>query len=125
MKQINSLDEYLKNQPKPAKEVLEKIRQVIHSAAPKGVATISYGIPTIDLEGKHLVHFAGFKKHIGFFPTPSAVSAFKKDLAKYKVSKGTVQFKLDEPIPYALIKKIVAFRKKEIVKEAKKKSLRK
>jgi len=71
---------------------------------------MSYGLPTFDLHKKHLVHFAAFKNHIGFFPTPPAIVFFAKELANYKTSKGAIQFPLTKPIPYALIKKIVKWR---------------
>ncbi len=80
---------------------------------------MSYRIPTFDLNGRHLVHFAAFKKHIGFFPTSSPIPVFKDELAGYKTSKGTIQFPLDKSIPYGLIKKITAFRVKEVTGQSK------
>lgn len=108
-----SIDEYIKLHPTKVQKILQKIRQTIQKAAPKALETISYGIPTFDLNSHHLVHFAAFKKHIGFFPTSSPIPIFKKELIGYKTSKGTIQFPLDQPIPYDLIKKIVLFRIKE------------
>ncbi len=113
MKRQAAVDEYIQPFPKEIQIILEKIRKLIRKSAPKADENISYGIPTFDMNGKHLVHFAAFKKHIGFFPTPSAIAAFKKDLSGYKTSKGTIQFPLDKPIPYDLMKKIVEFRVKE------------
>lgn len=85
---------------------------MVRKAAPEAEEAISYGIPTFKLHG-NLVHFAAFKNHIGFFPAPSGIAAFKKELAAYKGAKGSVQFPLDQPLPLALITKIVKFRVKE------------
>lgn len=95
------------------KGVLERLRRVIAESAPDAVETINYGIPTFKLNGGNLVHFAGFKNHIGFYPTPSSIVAFKKELAPYKQAKGSVQFPLDKPIPFEIVKKMVIFRVKE------------
>jgi uncharacterized protein YdhG (YjbR/CyaY superfamily) len=114
MKKQTTIDEYIQSFPKEIQIILRKIRAIIKKSAPKAEETISYSIPTFDMNGNHLVHFAGFKKHIGFFPTPSAIIAFKKNLADYKTSKGTIQFSLDKPIPYDLIEKIVKFRVNEV-----------
>jgi uncharacterized protein YdhG (YjbR/CyaY superfamily) len=110
----NTFDEYINGSPEGVKTILQKIRQTIRKNAPKAIETISYGIPTFDLNGKHLVHFAAFKKHVSFFPTSSPIHVFKNELAGYKTSKGTIQFPLDKPIPYNLIKQITAFRVKEV-----------
>ena len=107
--QSTSIDEYISNFPKDVRDVLEELRLVINKTAPKAKETIRYGIPTFTLNG-NLVHFAAFKNHIGFYPTPSAIEAFKKELSPFKQSKGTVQFPLDKPIPLELVKKIVEFR---------------
>jgi uncharacterized protein YdhG (YjbR/CyaY superfamily) len=96
------------------------MRVTIKKAAPKATEAIRYGIPTYVLNG-NLVHFGAFKKHIGFFPSPSAITAFKKELIAYKTSKGTIQFLLSEPIPYTLIAKIAKFRVLENVVKRKKK----
>ena len=106
------IDAYIANSPKEIQEILEKVRATIRKAAPKAEETINYGMPTFTLEG-NLVHFAGFKNHIGFYPTPSGIENFKKELSVYKGAKGSVQFPLDKPIPYTLISKIVKFRVKE------------
>ncbi len=108
-----SIDEYISRFPKDIQLILVKFRQVIKKSAPKAIETISYGIPTFDINGKHLVFFAAFKKHIGFFPTPSVIDNFKDELSEYKTSKGTIQFPLDKPIPFDLIKKIVKYRVEE------------
>jgi uncharacterized protein YdhG (YjbR/CyaY superfamily) len=116
MKAYKNIDDYIHQFPDDSvQSVLNKLRQTIHAAAPKAQEAIKYGIPTFTLNG-NLVHFGAFKNHIGFFPTPTAIVAFKKDLSEYKISKGTVQFPLDKPIPYGLVKKIVQYRVKQIKK---------
>jgi uncharacterized protein YdhG (YjbR/CyaY superfamily) len=112
-KQFATIDEYLKSFPAEVRERLEKMRQTIRTAAPQPMEAISYAIPTFKLGGKNLVHFAGFKNHIGFYPVPSAVAAFREELAPYVRGKGSIQFPLDRPLPYELVKRIVAFRVKE------------
>ena len=107
-----SIDEYIANFPEDVQAVLEKLRATIKKAAPDAEETINYQIPTFTLKG-NLVHFAAFKKHIGFYPTPSGMEKFKKELSVYEGAKGSVQFPLDKPIPYGLISKIVKFRVKE------------
>jgi uncharacterized protein YdhG (YjbR/CyaY superfamily) len=111
-----SVDEYISTFPEDIQIILQKIRKTVRQSAPKAEETISYRIPTFKLNG-NLVHFAAFKDHIGFFPTSSPRRAFKKELAKYKGGKGTIQFPLDKPIPYVLIKKITRYRVKENLKE--------
>lgn len=108
---------YIKTFPKDIQVILEKIRSTIQTAAPEAEEAISYGMPTFKLNGKNLVHFAAWKSHIGFYATPSGNTAFKKELSVYKGAKGSVQFPLDEPMPYDLIKKIVLFRVKEVQKK--------
>jgi uncharacterized protein YdhG (YjbR/CyaY superfamily) len=113
----NSIDEYIAEFPDETRELLEEMRTLIRSVAPDATETISYAIPTFDLNGKHLVHFAGFKKHIGFYPVPSGIEAFKDELAPYKSGKGSAQFPLAEPLPADLIRRIVEFRVHEITGE--------
>ena len=115
-----TIDEYIEHAPDEVRDILEKMRQTIHKLVPDATEAMGYGIPTFDLNGKHLVHFAAFKKHVGFYPTSSGIKAFKKELAGYKTAEGTIQFLLDQPIPYALVKKITAFRVKEVKAQAKK-----
>ncbi len=115
---FNTIDEYIADFPKDIQSILETIRATIREAAPNATEKISYGMPTFFLEG-NLVHFAAFKKHIGFYPVPSGIVRFKKELSKYKGAKGSVQLPLDEPIPYDLISKIVKFRVKENLAKAK------
>jgi uncharacterized protein YdhG (YjbR/CyaY superfamily) len=107
---FTTMDEYVATLPKNVQGILEKIRQTIRKAAPGAVETISYQIPTFKLNGKNLVHFAAWKNHIGFYATPSGNAAFKKEISHYKVAKGSIQFPLEEPIPYDLVAKIVLFR---------------
>lgn len=107
------IDTYIAKFPKEVQTLLKKVKATIKKSAPKMDEVISYGIPTFDRNGRHIIHFAGFKKHIGLFPGSLAVVAFKNDLVDYKTSKGTIQFQFDEPIPYRLIEKIVKFRIKE------------
>ena len=110
--QYKTIDEYIKTFPADIQGILEKMRQTIKEAAPEATEAISYRIPTFTLNG-NLVHFAAFKSHIGFYPTPSGTESFRKELSPYKGGKGSVRFPLDRPIPYALVKKMVAFRVKE------------
>ena len=111
------IDAYIAAFPEDVQEILKKIRSTIQNAAPDAEETINYGIPTFTLKG-NLVHFAGFKKHIGFYPTPTGIEKFKKELSVYEGAKGSVQFPLDKPIPYGLISKIVKFRVKENLERA-------
>jgi len=110
---FRSVDEYIKAFPKDVQDLLEKMRQTIKKAAPGAVEVISYQMPTFKLKGKNLVYFAAFKNHIGFYPVPSGVAAFKKELSPYKQGKGSVQFPFDKPVPYDLVRRIVQFRARE------------
>jgi len=107
-----NIDEYIAGFPPGVQEILEKVRMTIREAAPDAEEAIKYQIPTFTLNG-NLVHFAAFPKHIGFYPTPAGMEAFKDELSVYKGAKGSVQFPLDQPIPFDLISRIVAFRVKE------------
>ena len=111
-KSPSNIDEYITGFPKDVQNTLQKIRGIIKKAAPDAQEAIKYQIPTFVLNG-NLVHFAAFQKHIGFYPAPSGIEAFKDELSVYKTAKGSVQFPLDEPVPYGLITKIVNFRLKE------------
>jgi len=110
---FESIDEYIRAQPKEVQPTLERLRQTIKKAAPEAEEAISYGMPTFKMRGP-LAYFAAFKNHVGFFPTSTPIPVFKKDLAAYKTSKGTIQFPLDRPIPYGLVMKIVKFKVKEL-----------
>ncbi|MBC7900611.1 MAG: DUF1801 domain-containing protein [Saprospiraceae bacterium] len=107
---FENIDEYIAGFPADVQEILQKIRIIILKAAPEAEEAISYQIPTFKLRGKNVIHFAGFKNHIGIYPAPRGVAEFDKEMSKYKGGKGTVQFQLDEPIPYGLITRIVKFR---------------
>lgn len=113
---MNEVDEYIKSFPAEVQERLTAIRNIIHELAPQATERICMGMPTYDLNGKWLVHFAGFKKHIGFYPQPEGITAFKEKLSGYKTSKGTVQFPLNKPLPIDLIREIVRFRVEEQTK---------
>lgn len=109
---IRTIDEYIATFPVEVKKLLQTIRTTIKAAAPNATECISYQMPTFKLK-KNLVHFAAFKNHIGFYPTPSGIAAFLPEIKKYKYAKGSVQFPINEPLPLALISKIVEFRVKE------------
>jgi len=113
-----AIDEYIAGFPPETQEMLEEIRGIIRSIAPEATETISYAIPTFDLNGKHLVHFAGFKNHVGLYPTPSGMVAFAEELGRYKSGKGSAQFPLGQPLPKDLIRSIVEFRVGEVTGKA-------
>ena len=104
-----TIDEYIAGFPADIQRILQEIRSVIREAAPQAIEKISYQMPTFYYQG-NLVHFAAFKHHIGFYPTPQGIEAFKEELTRYKGAKGSVQFPLDQPIPYDLIRRIVRYR---------------
>ncbi|MBP6015537.1 MAG: DUF1801 domain-containing protein [Candidatus Promineofilum sp.] len=116
-----TIDEYIAAFPEDVQTILQKIRQTIHDAAPEATEAISYGMPTFKLHG-NLVHFGGFKTHIGFYPVPSGIEAFKDELAVYPQGKGSVQFPLSRPMPYDLIQRIVKYRVGEAQARAEAKS---
>lgn len=109
---FNGIDDYISTFPQNIQEILQKLRKTISKAAPNAEETISYQMPTFKLK-RNLVHFAAYKNHIGFYPTPSAIEAFKKELSSYETSKGTIKFPLNKPIPFDLVKRIVEFRLRE------------
>jgi uncharacterized protein YdhG (YjbR/CyaY superfamily) len=111
-----SIEEYIKIFPKEVQAKLQQIRNLVKKLAPTAVQTISYGMPTFKLNGKNLVHFAGYKNHIGFYPTPSALVTFEKELSVYKTSKGTAQFELDKELPIKLIEEMIKYRIEENIK---------
>lgn len=111
------IDEYVAGFPKDVREILEKIRMTIRKAAPDAEEAIKYRMPTFTLNG-NLVHFAAFKNHIGFYPAPRGIEAFKDELSPYEGGKGSVRFPLDEPVPFDLISKIVEFRVQENLRKA-------
>ena len=113
-----SIDEYIAAFPPETQKVLEEVRALVREIAPEATETISYAIPTFDLSGKHLVHFAGYERHVGLYPAPSGMAQFEADLAPYKQGKGSVQFPLDKPLPVDLIRRIVEFRVEENTRKA-------
>jgi uncharacterized protein YdhG (YjbR/CyaY superfamily) len=114
---LATVDDYIAGFSPEVQEILEEVRKTIRAAAPDATETVSYGIPTFKLNS-NLVHFAAFKYHIGFYPAPSGIARFKKELAGYESAKGSVQFPLSSPIPLTLIAKIVKFRVKENLEAA-------
>lgn len=116
-----TIDEYINAFEGEVKSILQKIRKTVREVAPEAIESINYGIPTFKQYG-NLVHFAAYKNHIGFYPSPSGMEEFKKEVAIYKTGKGTMQFPLGKPIPYDLISEMVQFRLEEnLIKSGKKK----
>ncbi|MDK2939372.1 MAG: hypothetical protein PWQ51_1536 [Methanolobus sp.] len=107
--EFHNIDEYIALFPKEVRDKLSELRELIRETAPEAEETISYKMPTFRLNGI-LVHFAAYKNHIGFYPTPSGIEAFKDELSIYKPSKGSVRFPIEEPLPFDIIRKIVVFR---------------
>jgi len=116
---FKTVEEYLGSFPPKTKSILNSIRKTIKLAAPQAEELISYNMPSFKLNGM-LVYYAAFPKHIGFYPTPSGIDAFKKELSSYQMAKGSVQFPIGEPMPLDLIAKIVAYRVKENTVKGKK-----
>jgi len=121
MNKPSNIDEYIAGFPKEVQAILEQVRATIRKVAPDAEEAISYGIPTFKLQKTNLVHFAGFKNHVGFYPTPTGSEAFKEELSGYKTGKGSVQFPLDKPMPLALITRITQFRIEQILEKTEKK----
>jgi len=120
---IGSIDEYIAGFSPEVQEILEQVRTTIRQAAPGAEETIKYRLPTFTLKG-NLVHFGAFKTHIGFYPTPTGIDRFEDELSAYVGAKGSVQFPLDKPIPFDLIRRIVEFRVKENLERAESKGKR-
>jgi len=116
-KKAKDIDEYIADFPVDVQLLLQKVRTAIRKAAPKAEEAIKYQMPTFVLNG-NLIHFAGYKNHIGLYPGSRPIEAFKHELSKYKISKGTVQLPLDEPIPVGLITKITKFCVKRNIERA-------
>ena len=112
-KSSNTIDEYIAGFPREVQVSLRKIQTLIRQATPEATEAIKYGIPTF-IQGENLVHFAAYPRHIGFYPTPGTILAFRTELKGYVSAKGSVQFPLDAPIPYKLIERMVAYRVKEV-----------
>ena len=113
-----NIDEYIEQFPADIQEILQKLRGTIREAAPEAKEKISYQLPTFALGG-NLVHFAAYKNHIGFYPTPSGIEGFENELSPYESSKGAVRFPIDQPLPLELIGRIVKFRVEENLEKAK------
>ena len=120
----DTIEAYIAQFPSDVQKILQKIRTIVQLAAPGATEAIKYQIPTFVLNG-NLVHFAAYANHIGFYPTPSGIEKFKNELSPYKSAKGSVQFPLDQAIPFSLIKKIVKFRVKESCEKAEKRASKK
>lgn len=112
MSAFETIDEYIASYPRDVGMLLQQMRKTIQKAAPEAEEAMRYGLPTFRMNGKNLVHFGAYKTHIGFYPTPAGITAFKKELKPYKTSKGAVQFPLDEKLPLGLVGRVVRFRKK-------------
>ncbi|OHA88736.1 MAG: hypothetical protein A2653_00355 [Candidatus Zambryskibacteria bacterium RIFCSPHIGHO2_01_FULL_43_25] len=111
-KKFKTISEYINSFPEDTAQKLRTIRKITNKNAPQATEVISYNMPAFKLNGI-VVYFAAFKKHVGFYPLPSAIKSFRKELTKYKTSKGAIQFPLDKPLPVALISKIIKYRVKE------------
>ena len=112
IKQIKTIDDYIESFPENVKLILTELRETIRRTAPMAQETINYGIPTFKLKG-NLVHFAAYKKHIGFYPTPSGISEFINELSDYEISKGSIKFPISKPLPLDVVERIVQFRVQE------------
>jgi uncharacterized protein YdhG (YjbR/CyaY superfamily) len=110
---FTTIDEYIRTFPEDIQAILEKIRQAIHEAVPEATETIRYGIPTFDLNGQHLVFFAGWKQCLSLYPLPAGDAAFQQKIAPYKKEKSTLRFPLEKPLPYDFVGEIVSLLKKE------------
>ncbi len=116
MKTFKNVDDYIKSYPKDIQVKLIELRDIVRKVSPKSEESISYGMPAYKFEGKPLVYFGGQKSHIGFYPTPGPIVAFKEELISYKQSKGVIQFPFDKKIPKSLIVKLIKFRMEQIKK---------
>jgi len=115
--QFKTIDEYIRTFPEDVQRILENLRQTVRTAAPDAEETINYEMPTFKLNGKYLLYFAAWKKHISFYPIPSGPESFKRELTPYIKGKGTIQFPLDKPVPHGLVEKIVRYRIEETSEE--------
>lgn len=114
---INTIDDYINTFPESTQEILKNIRETIQKAVPKAEEAINYDMPTFKLKGKNLVHFSVWKNHIGMYPQPEGSKTFQQELTPYKAGTSTVQFPLDRPIPYDLVKQMVSFLAREMAEE--------
>lgn len=117
---MKEIETYIQRFPDNVQEILHNIRKLVKDNAPNAEEHFAYGMPAYKTNKKPLVYFAAFKNHIGFYATPSGHTEFQDELSKYKQGKGSVQFPLDQPIPYKLIERIVTFRVAENKEKAKK-----
>lgn len=117
---MDEVEKYISDFPADIQNILKQVRNTIKKAAPEAVESIAYGMPAYKTNGKPLVYFAGYNNHIGFYATPTGHSKFADELSKYKQGKGSVQFPIDNPIPYNLIERIVMFRVSENLIKSKK-----
>jgi len=122
---FNSMDEYIATFPEETQKLLEEVRATIKTAAPDAREKISYQIAAFELNGRNLVHFAGWKKHIAMYPIPSGSEAFNKEVSQYIDGKGTLKFPIDKPLPLKLISKVVKLRVADNLKSAQTKSSKK
>ena len=106
-KLFTTIDEYISTFPADIQVILEKVRQSIHKVVPEAAETMSYAMPTFDLDGKHVVFFAGWKHHLSLYPLPAGDEVFQQAIANYKRARGSIQFPFDKPIPYDLVEQIV------------------
>lgn len=113
MKTPQTYEEYCLDFPEETQDILENLKNFIQNLLPESELCINYGIPTFKMKGKNVIHFAGFRNHIGLYPSSEAIEIFAEKLKKYKTSKGTVQFPLTEELPFDLIQEIVEFRKEK------------
>jgi uncharacterized protein YdhG (YjbR/CyaY superfamily) len=120
---FKSMDDYIASQPEAVQRVLQRVRSTIRKAVPDADEVISYQIPTFKLRGYPVLCFAGWKQHYSLYPATDLVAAFKNDLARYEVSKGTIRFPLSQPIPVKLIERIAKFRAKKVAEREKVKSV--
>ena len=119
-RQYKDIDDYISVFPDDIQALLQEIRRVIKESAPEAEEAIRYGMPTFRIRDRNLVHFAGFKRHFGFYPTPSGIDAYRDELSTYQVSKGAIQFPMGRPVPFDLIRKIVKSRVQEVLAKTKK-----
>lgn len=116
-KSINTINEYISTFPSSVQAILRKFKEIIQEEAPDATEAIKYQMPTFVLKEENLIHFAAYRNHIGLYPTPSAIVAFKKELKNYVTTKGAIQFVIAKSMPYDLIKRITEFRVKEVLKK--------
>lgn len=119
---MSNIDDYMAPFEGVTRERLETVRQAIREEVPEGQEVLSYAIPTFDLNGRHVIHFAGFKNHIGLYPTPHGVTTFEQELSVYPQGKGSVQFPHDQPLPLELIRRIARHMRAEVLSKPAKKA---